>query len=226
MNERQGIVIAIDGPAGAGKSSTAKRVAEALGYLYLDSGAMYRAVTLAAMRRGWSFADEQALVDIAKGCRIGFKRRNNQQQVLLNGEDVTDAIRTPKVTDRIAPVAASAGVRAILVRKQQALGKTGGLVAEGRDIGTVVFPKAELKIFMIASLEERAKRRAAELAERGIRVEVAQLAEDIRRRDESDSARDHGALKQAADAVVLDTSNLTLDEQVERIIALAKERGA
>lgn len=226
MNGRKGIIIAIDGPAGAGKSSTAKRVAEALGYLYLDSGAMYRAVTLEVMRRGLPLTDERALIETADACSIGFERRNNQQRVLLNDQDVTDVIRTPEVTGSIAPVAANASVRAILVRKQQALGETGGLVAEGRDIGTVVFPKAELKIFMIASLQERAKRRAAEMAERGIVVELSQLAEDIRRRDESDRVRDHGALKQADDAVVLDTSNLTLDQQVERIIALAKERGA
>lgn len=226
MTVRKRIIIAIDGPAGAGKSSTAKRVAEELGYFFLDTGAMYRAVTLMVLRRSISTADEGALIKAAEQSTIRFAHQDNGQHVYLNDEDVTSAIRIPEVTQIIAPVAANAGVRAILVRKQLKLGENGGVVAEGRDIGTVVFPNAELKIFMLASLEERAIRRAAELAAQGIDVDLAQLREEIRRRDESDSTREHGALIRAADAVEIDTSSLTLDQQVEKIITLAIECGA
>jgi cytidylate kinase len=220
------IIVAIDGPAGAGKSSTAKRVAEELGYFFLDTGAMYRAVTLTVLRRSIVPKNESALIKAAEESDIRFVHQNSAQHVYLNDEDVTSALRTPEVTQNIAPVAANAGVRAILVRKQQKLGESGGVVAEGRDIGTVVFPKAELKIFMLASLEVRARRRAVELQEQGIEVDISQLREEIRRRDESDSTRKYGALIRAADAIEVDTSTLKLDQQVKKIVTLARERGA
>jgi CMP/dCMP kinase len=226
MTVRKRIIVAIDGPAGAGKSSTAKRVAENLGYFFLDTGAMYRAVTLAVLRRSNVPANGSALIKAAEESDIRFVHQNSAQHVYLNDEDVSSAIRTPEVTQNIAPVAANAGVRTILVKKQQKLGENGGVVVEGRDIGTVVFPNAELKIFMIASLEERARRRAVELEEQGIKVDLAQLREEIRRRDESDSTREHGALIRAADAVEVDTSMLTFDQQVEKIVTFARERGA
>jgi len=220
------IIIAIDGPAGAGKSTTAKRVADILDYLFLDTGAMYRAVTLAAYRRNLSIEDAEAMALLAGESVIDLRMQDGEQRVFLNHLDVTKEIRTPEVTQRIAPVAANAQVRKVLVRKQQQMGKDGGIVAEGRDIGTVVFPHAELKIFMLASLEARADRRVKDLMQVGIQADIEQVMEDIRRRDESDAGRKHGALLQAPDAILIDTSLLTLEEQVQRIVALAYERGA
>lgn len=220
------LTIAIDGPAGSGKSSTAKKVAEELNYLYLDSGAMYRAVTLAVLKQDVDPKDEETVIQIAKECEIDFTHDKSGQRVMLNGTDATEAIRTPEVTNAIAPVAANPDVREILVEKQRALGERGGIVAEGRDIGTVVFPNAELKIYMVASIRERAKRRLKELQEKNIKVDLEQLEKEIRQRDTTDSQRQHGALIQAPDAVVVNTTKLSLPEQVEFILNKARERGA
>ncbi len=225
MKRTKGIVVAIDGPAGAGKSTTAERTAAALGYLFIDTGAMYRAVTLAVLRRLDGF-EAEAVRRIAEEADIQLLQKEGRRIVMLNGEDVTEAVRTPEVTQAIAPIAADEVVRTIMVRRQRELGKEGGVVAEGRDIGTVVFPDAELKVFMVASLDERAKRRAAELEAKGIKVDFQRLMEEIRRRDESDASRAHGALRRAEDALELDTTQLTIDEQVARIVQWAKERGA
>ncbi|MBN1560995.1 (d)CMP kinase [candidate division KSB1 bacterium] len=226
MAPRKKIKIAIDGPAGSGKSSTAKRVAEELGYLFLDSGAMYRSVTFLVLRDGADPHDPDASRAAAQKARFRFKRDDRGERVILNGEDVTDVIRTPLVTNNIAPVAANPAVREILVKKQRALGKNGGIVAEGRDIGTVVFCDAELKVFLMASIDERTKRRARELRARGIPVDFDRLLHDMKRRDQSDSTREHGALKIAPDAVHIDTSELTLDEQVAFVVEQARKRGA
>jgi len=191
----------------------------------LDSGAMYRAVTLLLLQEGNDPMDETASAEAAGKADIRFEYSNGQR-VLLNGADVTEAIRTPQVTRNIAPVAANPQVRAVLVEKQRQLGEQGGIVAEGRDIGTVVFPHADLKVFMSASIRERAKRRQEQLKRNGTEMEVESLMADIRRRDESDMNRPHGALKKAEDALVLDTSELTLDEQVDIIVNEAKKRGA
>ncbi len=200
------MVIAIDGPAGAGKSTVAKAVARALGFTYLDTGAMYRCVALASLR-----ATDQNPATLAQTLAITLGKR-----VLLDGDDVTDAIRTPEVSQRASQVAADAGVRSALVAKQRQLLRDGDWVAEGRDIGTVVAPHAELKLFLTADPLERARRRAAEL---GIAVEGV-LAEQSER-DERDQNRIASPLAAAADATLLDTTGLTVDQVVAQIAALA-----
>ncbi len=226
MSRTEKIVIAIDGPAGSGKSSTAKNVAELLNYTFLDSGAMYRAVTLAVLRQNTDLRDEQSVVQIADACDIQFQDQATQQRVLLNGEDVSEAIRTPDVTKAIAPVAANPKVRKILVKKQRQLGESGGIVAEGRDMTSVVFPHAEIKVFMQASLDERARRRRKDLLEQGKDVPLRQVKMDIQKRDSSDSEREHGALVKVKDALVIDTSNLSIQEQVDLIVEQARKKGA
>lgn len=203
------MIIAIDGPAGAGKSTVARAVAEAMAATYLDSGAMYRCVALISMRPG---APEPA--EVARQTEIGLGER-----VTADGEDVTTAIRTPEVTARASEVAASPEVRAALVEKQrELLGREGDWVAEGRDIGTVVAPQAELKIYLTASEEERARRRAHELGLDTDDVRGAQAE-----RDRRDATRDYSPLVAAADAVQVDTTNLELVQVVDRIVALARE---
>jgi len=195
------MLIAIDGPAGAGKSTVARAVADALGFTYLDSGAMYRCVALAELRGA---SDPAA-------CAIGLGGR-----VTLDGEDVTEAIRAPEVSARASQVAARSEVREALVAKQRELIAAGDYVAEGRDIGTVVAPDAELKVFLTASPEERARRRAAELG-----VDATQVLADQAQRDERDQSREHSPLQAAADAIEVDTTGLTVDEVVQRIVELA-----
>jgi cytidylate kinase len=201
-------------------------VAEALDYVYLDSGAMYRAVTWSVLQNGADPQDKAASARAAGAAEIFFARDESGQRVFLNGQDVTAAIRTPNVTNNIAPIAANPAVRRVLAEKQKAMGAQGGIVAEGRDMGTVVFKDAELKIYMVASIEERARRRQKELQTKNIAVTLDDLIREIEQRDTSDSNRQHGALKQAEDAVLLDTSTLTLNEQVDFIVKIAKQRGA
>jgi cytidylate kinase len=210
------MVIAIDGPAGAGKSTVARGVAEALGLTYLDSGAMYRAVALAALGREVDPDDGAELGSLAQSLEIAF----DDGAVRLDGDDVSDAIRAPGVTEAASRVATHAAVREAMVTRQRAMIERGGYVAEGRDIGTVVSPDAALKVFLTASDEERARRRAAESGAPPERV----LAEQ-RRRDTRDTERDHGALRAADDAVEIDTTGFSVGEVVDRIVALARERG-
>jgi len=197
------VIVAIDGPAGAGKSTVARAVARALGYTYLDSGAMYRAVALAALRG----KDDVDALDIELG----------NGHVVLDGEDVTGEIRTPDVSAKASEVAARPDVRRALVDKQRELMASGDWVAEGRDIGTVVAPDAELKVFLTASPEERARRRAAELG-----LPVEQVLAEQRDRDERDTTREHSPLAVADGAVELDTTGLSIDEVVQRIADLAR----
>ena len=199
------MVIAIDGPAGAGKSSIARAVAECLGFAYLDSGAMYRSVALAALDQGAEPADVAPAVRIEVGDRV-----------LLDGRDVTDAIRTAEVSEAASRAAADPAVRAAMVAEQRRLLSSGNWVAEGRDIGTVVAPDADLKVFLTASPDERARRRAAELGADPGAVRAEQAL-----RDERDTTREHSPLEPAAGAVVLDTTDLTLREVVERVVELA-----
>jgi len=217
------ICIAIDGPAGSGKSTTAKIVAEKLGYLYLDTGAMYRAITLNALQNKIDFNNDNKIVEIAKNSEIRFEKTDHTLKTFLNGVDVTEAIRTPEVTNSIARVAANPRVRAILVKKQREFMKNGGVVAEGRDIGTNVFPNAELKIFLVASIEERAKRRYKELIEKGIQVDLDKLKADIKIRDSHDIGRKTNPLKQAPDAILVDTSKLSIAQQVDFVLQKARE---
>jgi cytidylate kinase len=210
------MVIAIDGPAGAGKSSVARAVAAELDFTYLDSGAMYRCVALAALEAGTDPDDGGALGPLAEDLEIGFDGR----RVLLGERDVSAEIREPRVTAAASRVSVHPGVRAAMVARQRRLIEAGRYVAEGRDIGTVVSPEAPLKVFLTASDEERARRRAAETGE-----DFESVLEAQRRRDARDTERQHGALRAAADAVELDTTGLSLEEVVGRVVALARERG-
>jgi cytidylate kinase len=210
------MVIAIDGPAGAGKSTVARGVADALGLTYLDSGAMYRSVALAAMRAGADTADGEAIGHLARGLEIDLER----DRVRLDGEDVSAAIRAPDVSEAASRVAAHPEVREAMVARQRSLIEGGDYVAEGRDIGTVVSPDAPLKVFLTASDGERARRRAAETGE-----PVERVATEQAQRDARDSERAVGALRRADDAVEIDTDGLGVADVVERIVALARERG-
>jgi CMP/dCMP kinase len=200
------MVVAIDGPAGAGKSTVARAAARALGFTYLDSGAMYRAVGLMALRHGGAASDRAEELDIQLG-----------ERVLVNGEDVTEAIRTPEVSDAASKVATNPRVRETLVKKQRALLSDGDWVAEGRDIGTVVAPDAAVKVFLTASPDERARRRAAELG-----TDVHTVMQDQTLRDAQDMEREHSPLMAAPGAVELDTSGLSVDEVVDRIVELVE----
>jgi CMP/dCMP kinase len=210
------MLIAIDGPAGAGKSTVAKRLARELGFTYLDSGAMYRALALAALRDGVDVRDADALGALAR--RLGISFRGGTLE--LDGRDVGEAIRTPEVSAAASRVSVHPQVREAMVARQRELIDSGRYVAEGRDIGTVVAPGAPLKVFLTASPRERARRRAAESGEDPAAVARAQAERDAR-----DEQREHGALRPAGDAVELDTTELDIDEVVGRIAALARERG-
>jgi cytidylate kinase len=210
------MVIAIDGPAGAGKSSVARAVAEELGFTYLDSGAMYRCVALAALEGGVGLEDGEALGPLAAGLEIEFAGGRAR----LGERDVSAAIREPGVTAAASRVSVHPQVREAMVARQRRLIEAGRYVAEGRDIGTVVSPDSPLKVFLTASEPERARRRAAQTGE-----DFESVLDAQRRRDASDTEREHGALRAAADAVELDTSSLSLEEVVGRVVALARERG-
>ena len=217
------IRIAIDGPAASGKSTTARLLSKKLGYLYIDTGAMYRAATLAVLRAGVDVHDEQAVERCLRENKIGLRLVGGEQRTLLNDEDVSDLIRTPEINQVISIIASYPGVRQTLIEQQRALAKEGGVVMDGRDIGTVVLPDAELKVFLIAGLEERARRRQKDLARQGIEMSLDEIKKEIARRDKLDSERALGPLRQAEDARVLDTTHLTIDEQVDIIYRWAQE---
>lgn len=216
----RGKVIAIDGPAGSGKSTTAKIVAERLGYTYLDTGAMYRALTYYALENKINPADEKKLAEIAEQLPLEFRRKDGGNLVYLNGQDISSEIRTPEVTKNVSEVSAHLLVRKAMVAKQKEFGMNGSIVAEGRDTTTVVFPDADLKIYMDASVTERARRRLLDLSNMGIESDLSEQEQDICRRDEYDSGREHSPLTRAKDAEVIDTTNLTIEEQVDRIVEL------
>jgi cytidylate kinase len=209
------MVIAIDGPAGAGKSTVARALAERLGFTYLDSGAMYRCVALAALERGADLDDEGEAGGLARSLRIGLEG----ERVVLDGRDVSATIREPRVTDASSRVSVHPAVRGAMVARQRELIAAGRYVAEGRDIGTVVCPEAPLKVFLTATPEERARRRAAQAGKDFAAVLAAQAERDSR-----DESREHSALRPAPDAIELDTTGLALDEAVDRIVALARDR--
>lgn len=214
------IIIAIDGPAGSGKSTTAKKLSEKLNYLYIDTGAMYRAVTIAWLDAGVEMTQE-ALSILMPKVNIELKSSANGQRTFLNGEDVSEKIRTSEVTKYSSPLSAVPIVRELLVDMQRDMGKKGAVILDGRDIGTVVFPQAELKIFLVASIEARASRRAKEMQEKGMEVSIEEIAKQIEIRDHNDSTRSHSPLKKAEDAIEIDTSNISIDEQVDMILKLA-----
>jgi cytidylate kinase len=211
-------IIAIDGTAASGKSTTARKVAAHFRYRYIDTGAMYRAVTLKVLQDGIDISDASAVAHVVKDIDIGFKQRDGSIRVYLNHVDVTDEIRTPVVTQHVSAVSEVKQVRDTLVKKQRELGRGGDVVMEGRDIGTVVFPQADVKVFMDADLRERAKRRGIEFGEKGIQSHTEELEDSILERDRWDSSRIHSPLRKASDAQVLDTTHLTIEEQVAVII--------
>ena len=210
-------MIAIDGPAAAGKSTVAKRLAALLGYTYIDTGAMYRAVALACMEQGISFAEEARCGEVAVNSDIVLQPTDNGCQVFLNGDDVTAEIRTPAVAQGASKVSAISSVREALVAKQRQMAESCNVVMEGRDIGTVVFPAADCKIFLTASLEKRAERRYEELLEKGKNISLAEVTAEMTERDGRDSGRSYSPLRQAEDAVYLDSTNLTMDEVIRFI---------
>jgi cytidylate kinase len=215
------IVIAIDGPAGSGKSSTAKRVAESLGFLYLDTGAMYRAITLKCVRQAIPYQDHGKIAELLKDTDISFTGTPETMRVWMDGEDVSVAIRSDEVTKNVSDYCAVPIVRTVLVDLQRKIGIRQSVVCEGRDIGTVVFPKAQLKFYMVASEEERAKRRQKDFAAMGIHKSVSELVAEIRERDRKDSSRENSPLCKAKDAEEIDTTNMTLDQGVRHIVAKA-----
>lgn len=221
------MIIAIDGPSGAGKSTVAKAVAKQLGFSCLDTGAMYRAVAWKALQEGIDLADNEVLGQLALANDIEFGHEEGNpapKQVLIDGIDVTDAIRTMEIDKAVSPVSAAPAVRTALVAQQQRIGKKGNYVVEGRDIGTVVFPDAELKIFLTASDEERAHRRVRQNCDRGIgSMDYQEVLADLRRRDEYDSTRATSPLKPADDAVMLDSTENYIEDVIDRICLLAKE---
>jgi cytidylate kinase len=213
------IVIAIDGPAGAGKSTIARRLAARLGFTYIDTGAMYRAVALWAVRQSVELSDMHRLDQLAQAADIQLD--SNEDRIILNGEDVTEAIRTPQVSDAASQIAALSAVRRALVAKQRVLAETQSVVMEGRDIGTVVFPDARVKIYLDASPDERVRRRAAEVG-----ADPTAIAGQISDRDRRDQTRGDSPLAQALDAVYIDTSHLTLEDVEEEILKIVRARTA
>ena len=210
------VTIAIDGPAGSGKSTVARRVAEKLGLLYLDSGAMYRAVTVLAIQDGLA-ADSSELIERVKACHIEFA--DNGKTILLNTQNVSVQIRTPAVNRRVADVAKIPEIRYEIVKHQQRIGAEGSIIAEGRDLTTIVFPDADFKFYLDASVTERAKRRFAELQAQNVDITLAAVEREISSRDETDKTRAHSPLRAADDALIIDTTDKTIDEVVDFITA-------
>jgi cytidylate kinase len=222
-DELKKITIAIDGPAASGKSTTAKLVAHKLGYLHIDTGAMYRAVTLKALDEKIDLSDKKKIVHLAQTSTIRLEVTDGATKVFLDGIEVTKRIRTPLVSRSVSTVSSYVGVRDVMVQEQQKMAAAGGVVLEGRDIGTVVLPDAELKIFLTASVEERARRRKKDLALVGIIANQDDIVIEIETRDQKDSTREASPLRKAPDAIELDTSSLTIEEQVDVILRRAKE---
>ena len=218
------VAIAIDGPSGAGKSTIAKRLAATLGFVYVDTGAMYRTVGLATLRKGISSEDTAAVIAALSDIDVSIAYVDGTQRVLLNGEDVSDQIRTPEVSMAASTTSAIPEVRKFLFETQQKLARENNVIMDGRDIGTVVLPWAKVKIFLSASVEDRARRRYDELKEKGMDVSFEDVLEDMKQRDYNDSHRAVAPLKPAEDAVSVDTTGNTLEESVALLESIVKER--
>lgn len=218
------IIVAIDGLSSCGKSTLAKALAKSLHYAYLDSGAMYRAVTLYFLENQVDYNDPEAVIEALKHIEIHFERIDGQNRTFLNGRDVEHDIREMHVSEHVSPVSAISAVRRAMVAQQQAMGKRRHIVADGRDIGTVVFPDAELKIFLTADADVRTSRRHLELASKGIDAEWEEIQRNLLERDRIDSSRADSPLRQAEDAVVIDNTLLSEEQQLEKALALAKGR--
>lgn len=215
--------LAIDGPAGAGKSTIAKRIARELGFIYVDTGAMYRAMALYFLRNHIEATDAKCIEQACPKVDVTIEYKNGEQLVILNGENVNGLIRTEEVGNMASASSVNKTVRLKLVELQQQLAKKANVVMDGRDIGTYVLPDAELKIFLTASTKERARRRWAELKEKGIDADIESIEKDIIERDNRDMTREFAPLRQAEDAIYLDTSDMTIDEVVDKIISLCKD---
>ncbi|MDQ7819502.1 MAG: (d)CMP kinase [Armatimonadota bacterium] len=222
MSARRRPIVAIDGPVGAGKTTVARAVARALGFRHVDTGAMYRSVAWAALSRGVDLSDEAALTALARSLEIRLEDTPDGQRVWVDGRDVTEAIRDPAVSEAASVVSTYPGVREAMVAAQRRLGADGGVVVEGRDIGTVVFPDAEVKVFLTASVEERARRRYRELRARGVAISLDEVRRAEEERDRRDRTRSHSPLQPAPDAVVMDTTGVPVDEVVGSILALCR----
>ncbi len=222
------LIIAIDGPVGSGKSTVARRVAELLGYTYLDSGAMYRALALKALRQSVPLDSAEKLEALARETRIDLETMDtpgaSALRVRLDGTDVTEAIRSAEVSQASSRIAVIPGVRRVLVAEQRRAGERGGVVMEGRDIGTVVFPDGDLKIYLDASVEVRAERRWRESQQKGKRIGLARMVEEVRERDQRDRGREASPLVRAADAVLVDCTAMDVEETARLIVLLARER--
>lgn len=219
MKDRRGLVIAIDGPSGSGKSTLAQLLANRLGYIYIDTGAMFRSLGWKAKQEGVNPADEAGLAALAARTIVAIEQDNNDPRFFVDGFDVTGLIRTPEMGMMASAVSRSPAVRARLLTLQRELGKDGAVVMDGRDIGTVVFPDADVKFYLVASAAERGRRRYLELKAKGMDVDLAQITREIEMRDQQDSAREIAPLRQAEDALLVDSSALTIEEVLERMLA-------
>lgn len=215
--------VAIDGPASAGKSTVAKIVAKNLNFIYIDTGAMYRVCTWIAKQGNVDYGDETKILNLLDHAKIEFKNTEKEQKVLVNGEDVSLAIRTPEITEHVSQVSALKGIREKMVELQREMAGKNNVIMDGRDIGTTVLPNAEVKIFLIASVESRAKRRYLDFQEKGIHQDLKEIEHDIEERDYKDSHRKISPLKKAKDAIELDTTNLTIEEVVQAITQLIEK---
>jgi cytidylate kinase len=216
------LVIAIDGPAASGKSTTARLVAQRLGYLHIDTGAMYRAITLLAIEQQIPLRDIEGIGDLAQRTKISLERSESGNRVYVDGREVTQEIRSAAVTKNVSAVSSYQVVRDVLVREQRQMAEGGGVVLDGRDIGTVVLPNADVKIYMVAHVSERVKRRRLELEAAGAVVQPANLEREILERDRLDSTRAASPLRKAPDAIEVDTSDLTIEQQVQFVVDQAK----
>jgi cytidylate kinase len=221
--KKNGLVIAIDGPSGAGKSTAAQLLAKRLGYIYIDTGAMYRAIGWKAQHEGVDPADDKKLSDLCARSEVTIKKDNSDPRFYVDGIDVTGLIRTPEMGMMASAVSKSPAVRARLLTLQRNLGKSGGVVMDGRDIGTVVFPDADVKFFLEASATERGKRRYLELREKGMDVDLAQITKEIEERDRQDRGRDIAPLKKADDALLIDSTALNIDETIEQMVSVIEK---
>lgn len=218
-----GIIVAIDGPAGSGKSSTAREVARCLGFTYIDTGAMYRSVTLAAIRQNIDIQDEAKVTRIAEQSRIQFKWINGRYCTFLNDKDVSDTIRSSDVAKQVSPISAIPGVRQVMAERQRQMAQNDNVVMEGRDIGTNVFPNANFKFYLDADIRVRAQRREKDYHEIGQDLILDQIVSELEKRDRIDSSRQHSPLKKAEDAITIDTTHLTFEEQVTKIVKLIQQ---
>jgi cytidylate kinase len=216
--KQHGLVIAIDGPSGAGKSTLARLLAQKLGYIYIDTGAMYRAVGWKTRHEGIDPSDEKRMAELCERTEVTIENNNNDPRFFVDGREVSGEIRTPEMGMMASAVSKSPAVRSRLLTIQRELGKKGGVVMDGRDIGTVVFPEADLKLFLEANAGERGKRRYLELKAKGMDVDLARITREIRERDDQDSGRTIAPLRKADDALLIDTSTLSIDDVLDRML--------